>query len=1232
LHQISGCDISARKADVVFIHGLGGDPFTTWRYGKDESTSWPHWMGKEFPEAGIWSLGYAASPSRWMRLLPLIGRGSRDSGHSVALPDRASQVLDRMVLKGFGERPILFICHSLGGLLAKQILRNASDHLDARKQQVVHQTRAVLFLATPHTGAALASFANDFRTIFGATVSMEDLRAHDAHLRNLYDWYRNQSPRFGIRSATYFELRKLKGVLPIVTPSSSHPGVGEDPIGLDEDHLSIAKPCEEDSQVYDAACDILRNQVLVASPVVLAATMTPTAAPREVVGKIVPDGFASGAYPRVPREMPPTAYKFFGREAERKQVADRLRDGLNTAVTGLAGFGKTALAAHALVDVVGRGAANLPGSRFPDGLVYLDLYTFRGQAEPAWSALANRLRGPEYMELRPARDRATEACRAQRILIVIEGGEEADGSFGRTSVPELFSVLSPENRWLLLTRVSNQAAAMETVRIHESLNSNDAGALLDWLTQGRPLAANVRESILELLEGHPLALNWAGNLLALDEEDPAGLAQDWKAGGLPGLNDPRQAEHTLQWLFARSVRGLNDLARQALSAAGLLSRAPFSFDAIATALGRSNGGHDDDDMRRALKDLIQRGLLRRAENDCWQFSHVLGYRFARDEDRSDPSLRERLGHWLRARIVAALKPGAGAEAVASLGRQLDHAAAILRADPDQRLWDPLAQALLYDVADHLESIGRLDLVTSALEAVAVWLSRFPDDLAQEPYWRGQRCVLIVDRGDVLRDQGDLGGALSAYRESLAVRKCLADADPSNAGWQRDLSVSQDKIGDVLENQGDLAGALAAYCASQAVRKRLAEADPSNAVWQRDLSVSLDSIGDVLREQGDLAGASTAYRESLVLSRHLAAADPSNMMWQRDLSVSQDRAGDVLRDQGDLAGALATYRESLALRKRLAEFDPSNAKWQRDLSVSRDRIGDVLQDQGNLAGALMAYRESLAVRSGLAEADPSNAGWQRDLSLSHERIGDVLRRQGDLAGALEAYRESLPVRKRLAEADPSNAQWQRDLSISQERIGDVLQDQGNLAGALATYRESLVSVKRLVEVSPSNALWQWDLSASQERIGDMLLGQGDRSGALASYRESLALRSRLVEADPSNARWQRDLGVSRNKVGDVLWDQGDMVGALAAYSESLAARKRLVEDDPSNADWLRSLSFGLTRMAEFHEQQGARTKALPLAEESLSIDERLAALDRSNVTWQQDLAVSSALVARLRSAK
>ncbi len=57
------------------------------------------------------------------------------------------------------------------------------------------------------------------------------------------------------------------------------------------------------------------------------------------------------------------------------------------------------------------------------------------------------------------------------------------------------------------------------------------------------------------------------------------------------------------------------------------------------------------------------------------------------------------------------------------------------------------------------------------------------------------------------------------------------------GWQRDLSVSYNKVGDVLVAQGNLPEALKTYRDGLAIADRLAKSDPGNAGWQRDLSVA-----------------------------------------------------------------------------------------------------------------------------------------------------------------------------------------------------------------------------------------------------------------------------------------------------------------------------------------------------------------------------------------------------------
>ncbi len=263
LHPISGgCEDPQRKADVVFIHGLGGDAFKTWRYGDGDETSWPHWVAEAFPEVGVWSLGYEAGPSNSLGALANLFRlGKRTAADGMSLPDRAAQVLDLLRLdeRFRGRRPIVFVCHSLGGLLAKQIIRQDNDNaVSGNVLPISSRTAAILFLATPHHGANLASLANHFSAIFGPSASLRALSAHDPHLRNLYNWYRNYAPKLGISTQAYYEGREVLGFR-IVDETSSQPGVGTDAVMLDEDHLSIAKPRDRSAQVCLALNDLLRT-------------------------------------------------------------------------------------------------------------------------------------------------------------------------------------------------------------------------------------------------------------------------------------------------------------------------------------------------------------------------------------------------------------------------------------------------------------------------------------------------------------------------------------------------------------------------------------------------------------------------------------------------------------------------------------------------------------------------------------------------------------------------------------------------------------------------------------------------------------------------------------------------------------------------------------------------------------------------------------------------------------
>lgn len=257
LHRISGCENTNRKADVLFVHGLGGDAISTW--GHNKSTFWPRWVGEEFKDVGVWCLGYPANATKWWRpkLLDYFFSKFPAQNGAMALQRRGTQVLDQLSQHGFGAKPIVFVCHSLGGNLAKQILRASNEAIDIQRQMIFKKTQAVLFLATPHAGADLATLAHNLK-ILRPTVPLEDLRADCALLEDLQNWYRHHTPLAGIQTYTYYEQRAVFGVI-VVGSSSAHPGVGHDPVALDEDHISIAKPQSKDAQVFGALRTILNN-------------------------------------------------------------------------------------------------------------------------------------------------------------------------------------------------------------------------------------------------------------------------------------------------------------------------------------------------------------------------------------------------------------------------------------------------------------------------------------------------------------------------------------------------------------------------------------------------------------------------------------------------------------------------------------------------------------------------------------------------------------------------------------------------------------------------------------------------------------------------------------------------------------------------------------------------------------------------------------------------------------
>jgi YHS domain-containing protein/pimeloyl-ACP methyl ester carboxylesterase len=224
-------------ADVVFIHGLTGDPRETWE--SVDGQYWPEWLCGDFEGLAVYTLGYPAS---------VFGKWAKKE---MDLFERATNALEYMVATGIGDRPLILITHSLGGLLAKQIIRKSRDSEDEDCKKIAQSMKLVVFLATPHTGASLAGILKSFVPHF-SSKHVSILTNETGVLDDINEHYRSYANgKSDLKTVVYYEKYKTANAALVVTKESSDPGVaGTTPVPVDKDHVTICKPKDSDDLIY----------------------------------------------------------------------------------------------------------------------------------------------------------------------------------------------------------------------------------------------------------------------------------------------------------------------------------------------------------------------------------------------------------------------------------------------------------------------------------------------------------------------------------------------------------------------------------------------------------------------------------------------------------------------------------------------------------------------------------------------------------------------------------------------------------------------------------------------------------------------------------------------------------------------------------------------------------------------------------------------------------------------
>ncbi|GJX77246.1 armadillo-like helical domain-containing protein [Tanacetum coccineum] len=257
--------------DVIFVHGLRSGPFKTWRLSECKSSSksglvekideeagkqgtfWPgEWLSGDFPHARLFSLKYKTNLTQW-------------SGSSLPLQEVSSMLLEKLIAAGIGDRPVVFVTHSMGGLVVKEMLHQASAE---NRGNLVKNTVGVVFYSCPHFGSKLADMPWRMGYVFRPAPFIGELRSGSTRLVELNDFIHDLHKQGSLNVLSFCETKVTPIVegyggwafrMEIVPIESAYPGFGELVVLESTDHINSCKPISRTDPSYSETLQFLHK-------------------------------------------------------------------------------------------------------------------------------------------------------------------------------------------------------------------------------------------------------------------------------------------------------------------------------------------------------------------------------------------------------------------------------------------------------------------------------------------------------------------------------------------------------------------------------------------------------------------------------------------------------------------------------------------------------------------------------------------------------------------------------------------------------------------------------------------------------------------------------------------------------------------------------------------------------------------------------------------------------------
>ena len=727
-----------------------------------------------------------------------------------------------------------------------------------------------------------------------------------------------------------------------------------------------------------------------------------------------------------PRQLPAAARYFTGRRSELDQIISLLGPSQSTdvpggtvvisAIDGMAGIGKTALAVH---------AAHQLAKSFPDGQLFLDLHGYTRGQDPrsAAQALAWLLRalgvppGQIPNEFEQAAALYRQRLADTRTLIVLDNA---------ATEAQIRPLLPGGGSCLVLITSRRRLKGLDDAHILslDVLPAPDAVALLRVVigTDHIPADDSQLIEIAELCGYLPLALRIAASLLRHRPTWHLEHLAEQLRNRHQRVTTLSDGERELATVFDLSYTGLDDQHRRLWRRLGLIPGPDLDAYAAAALVDL-----DPTAVTGLLEDLVDHNLLSAYAPGRYRL-HDLLRAHAQTLTVADPepdpvAALDRLLHYYAHTAQSASilitryprpAPGDPAPAHAPALTSPEAARAWLRAERDN-LEAAQTHAHAEGLTGHALALAAglaETLLTDGPYARALDLHRSAAATAERHDRPADHAAALMDLAIVKRLTGDPAGAADALTRALEIYRATGD--------RRGEGDALTDLGRVRQTAGDLAGA--GELLTQAL-------EICRAIGHREgEAAALTESGIVGILTGDPVGAADALTQALEICRTTG---------NRQIEAAAlTELGRVRYFAGDPEGATDALTRALEIRRATGN--------RRGEAFTLTELASVLQTTGDLAGATDVLTQALEVYRA--------TGHRQGEANALAKLGSVRRLSGDPAGAIDALTRALEIYR--ATGDRNNEAW------ALNPYAAAVAATGDLPRARALYQQALTMNREL----------------------------------------------------------------------------------------------------------------------------------------------------------------------------